>query len=274
MQIRNSESGSSVRAKLNLDLTIPNFPYSYEGNSKESIVTDYSSRSLLREVKYRLKPSHIVGSGGSNYVKALESILPYTSGELWIKFTGNDFDVTLERKIVVATGTLSTVTSGVSRLCDFQRFKNLIPKFLLQSGTGAATVDLQISVYNPKTMIETRVIVERWALNDGTTLADQSWYPPRLSTKSLQGVSSHPFFDRMFLLGVSDVLNSADYLFEKVQAAYTSIKTSFTVSTSDVNDRGYVVIPFTCNPSNCIQVTLNNSVGASTLTDQFLILRK
>jgi len=274
MEISNAESGSSVRSKLNADLSIPNFPYTYEGNSKESILIDYQSRGLLKEVKYRLKPSHVVGSGGSNYTKALESILPFTSGEYWVKFTGNDFDVTLERKIVVSTATMSTITPGVNRVADFQRFKTLIPKFLLQSGTGAATVDVEISVVNPKTMAETRVYVERWALDDGTTFGDKSWYPPRVSTKYLQSITSFPFYDRMRLLGVSGTLNSADYLFEKVQAAYTSIKTSFTISTSDVNDRGYVVVPFTCNESNCLQITLNNSAGASTISDQFVIVRR
>lgn len=253
------------------DAKTPAFLYDYE-NSRQSLNRDFRDREFLKQVKYRLKPSHVVGSGGSDYVKALESIAAFTSGEVWIKFTGNDMDITLERKVVVTTGTLSTITAGVSRFCDFPRFKNLQPKFILKSGTGAATVDVQMALYHPKTMAEIRVTVERWTLDDGTTFGDKPWYPPRLSSNYMNGLVSHPFYDRYYLKGVSGTLNDADYTFEHLQASYATIKTSFTISASNANDRGYVVIPFTCELANCLQITLNNSAGTSTITDQFVLI--
>lgn len=247
------------------------FAYNYDNAfSILGSIRDFRDREFLRQVKYRLKPSHVVGSGGSDYIKALENIAAFSSGEVWIKFTGDDMDITLERKVVVTTGTLSTVTAGVRRNWDFQRFKNLIPKMLLKSGTGAATVDVEIGVYNPKTMAETRVVVERWTLDDATTFGDKPWYPPRVSSKFLQGIISHPFNDRMYLVGVSGTLNDADYTFEHLQVSYAAIKTSLTISASNANDRGYVVVPFTCELANCLQITLNNSAGTSTITDQFV----
>jgi len=118
-------------------------------------------------------------------------------------------------------------------------------------------------------MVESRVIVERWDLDDGSTFGDKPWYPPRLSTKFLQSIISHPFYDRMYLLGVADTLNDADYTFEKTQSAYATIKT-VTANVSNVNDRGYLVIPFTCELANCLQITYDNSAGTSTITDQFV----
>lgn len=250
----------------------PNFQYeNFESDyvGLISTINDYSPRPQLSEIVYRLKPSHVVGSGGSNYTKALETIATYSRGELWVKFTGDDFTVTLERKIVATTGTLATITPSVSRPADFERWKRLIPKFRLRSGTGAATVDVQISVYNPKTMSETRVYVERWELDDATTFGDKPWYPPRLSTRFSNSIISHPFKDRYFLLGVANVLNDADFEYEKAQAAYSTIKT-LTAQFGSVNERGYLVIPFVCEPANCLQVTYNNSLGTSTITDQFL----
>lgn len=254
------------------DAKTPAFLYNYE-NSNQSLNRDFRDREFLRQVKYRLKPSHVVGSGGSDYIKALENIAAFTSGEVWIKFTGNDMDITLERKVLVTTGTLSTVTPGVSRGWTYQRFRKLIPKLILKSGTGAASaVDVQIWIYNPKTMAEIRVTVEQLNLDDGTTFGDDPWYPPRVSSKFMQGIISHPFNDWYALKGVTGTLNDADYTYEHLQASYASIKTSLTISASNANDRGYVVIPFTCELANCLQITLNNSVGTSTITDQFVLI--
>lgn len=269
--INNGETGLSVRIKLNNDIDTPNFKNSYDTNGSLSVSSDFQPRKI-GNIIYRLKQNHIVGTGGSDYIKALESIAAFSKCEVWIKFTGGDMNITLERKIITTTGTLSTITAGVSRLADFQRYKKLIPKFLLKSGTGAATTDVQIAIYNPKTMAETRVYVERWELDDATAFGDKPWYPPRLSTKYIDSIISHPFNSRFYLKGVSGTLNDADYVFEKTQAAYVTIK-SMRIKSSHVNDRGYVVIPFTCDLANCLKITLNASSDASTIIDQFIIIK-
>ena len=265
--------GSPSEEAITDHINKSNFNYSFESKvSPIAHAEDYRQRAFLKNVIYRLKQSHIVGSGGGDYVKALESVAAFSQGELWIKFTGDDFTATLERKIVVTTGTLSTITPAVSRVHDFQRFKKLIPKYLLKSGTGAATTDVDAAIYNAKTMAELRVYVERWVLDDASTFGDKPYYPPRVSTKFFNGIGSHPFYDRFYLRGVSGTLNDADYLFEKVQASYATIK-ALTVQASQVNDRGYVVIPFTCELANCLKVTLNGSAGSSTITDQFINIK-
>ena len=123
---------------------------------------------------------------------------------------------------------------------------------VVKLGTGAAIVEVQIVVYNPKTMVEERVYVEYWDLDDGITLADRDWFLPRVSTKFLNSIISHPFYIATYLKGVSGTLNSADYAFYKTQSAYATIKTVSSLSSSSANDRGYIVTPFSCDMANCL----------------------